>query len=222
MSETPEYTTHNYDAVNNQIQEIANREKAKTTHHKLRSKRLFFIYAAISFISIGLMAVLLSWAYRIIIDPPLEKEIVRPEIIEKEVVKVVRVPLSSSVSDLETSYAGPKDTNNEGNKAEVIRDVVTNYNTFKHINTPVLEDNGIPAVNTGWKYSSSDQEYPESQYCYFNKYQPGKKVPLFVNIAEIDEQDNYVNLVDRSLSYEVGVTQDVLEKAQEYCQWASR
>ena len=66
MSEPDSYTSHNFDAVNEQIKEIAARERARTNAYRLESYRTAFIYAGAAALIIGLLALLLSWSYRLI------------------------------------------------------------------------------------------------------------------------------------------------------------
>ena len=47
MSELKSYTSHNFSAVNQQIQQIAKREKARTFAYRLKSIGTIFMYAAI-------------------------------------------------------------------------------------------------------------------------------------------------------------------------------
>ena len=46
MSDIKSFTTHNFDAVNDQIQQISKRERARTFAYRLQSLRTIFLYAA--------------------------------------------------------------------------------------------------------------------------------------------------------------------------------
>ena len=91
MSEPDSYTSHNFDAVNEQIKEIAARERARTNAYRLESYRTAFIYAGAAALIIGLLALLLSWSYRLLNAPYPEEitKVVKPEIIEKEGIKFI-------------------------------------------------------------------------------------------------------------------------------------
>ena len=95
MSDIKSYTSHNFSAVNEQIKQISKRERARTFSIWLLSLRTIFIYLAVTTLIIVLLMLSFSWAYRIINAPYVTKktEVVRPEIIEKEVLKVVQVPV---------------------------------------------------------------------------------------------------------------------------------
>jgi len=78
---------------------------------------------------------------------------------------------------------------------------------------------GISDVVTGWRYKDSNSDYPESQYCYFNKSMPGKETSLRVDLAEL-ENGEYVSFVSSTQAREISMTQSNLKKAEEKCQWA--
>ena len=136
-----------------------------------------------------------SWAYRIINAPYVTEktQVVRPEIIEREVLKVVQVPVEKSI--LETSNAGYKGpvnqpintSTNSSSNSPTPASVVTNYNVFNTANAPEFIDYGFSSVITGWKYKDSDATYPMNQYCYITKSTPGRTTTSRANIANMDE-----------------------------------
>ena len=95
MTEPTSFKSHNFDAVNEQILQIAKREKARTFAYRLKSFQTIFLYVAIAALIIAFLILATAWAKRIISAPyyPPRTEIVRPEIIEREVIKVVQVPV---------------------------------------------------------------------------------------------------------------------------------
>ena len=170
MSDLKSYTTHNFDAVNDQIQQISKRERARTFAYRLQSLRTILLYAAGAALIVCLLMLCFSWAYRIMNAPYPEKEVqvVKPEIIEKEVLKVVQVPVERSILESdENTYKGPTTTTTTSTTNSNVS-VVTNFNTFKTAVVPELASYGLSQVVTGWKYSSSETEFPEYQYCYIN------------------------------------------------------
>jgi len=229
MSDIKSYTSHNFSAVNEQIRQISKREKARTFSYWLLSLKTLFLYiAAVALIFILLM-LSFSWAYRIINAPYVTEKtlIVRPEIIEREVLKVVQVPVEKSI--LETSAAGYKgpvnqpinsSTTNSSNSPSPAS-VVTNYNVFNTANVPEFIDYGFSSVITGWKYKDSDATYPMSQYCYISKSTPGRATISRADIANMDEDGAYNSLVNSNLARDIAIKQSVLKQAEGYCQWAS-
>lgn len=227
MSKTDSYISHNFDAVNNQIKQIAKRERARSFAYWLQSLRTIFIYAAAVALIVAFLVLVFSWAYRIINAPYVEKEteIVRPEVIEREVLKVVQVPVEKSILESsDSNYKGPTNqiatsTTSQSNTSSV--NVVTNYNTFQNASVPQYADYGFAEVITGWKYKDSESNYPEYQYCYINKYSSGKATTVRADIAEINKDGAFLNNVDSSLALDIGIPERVLNEAVGYCQFAS-
>lgn len=228
MSDIKSYTSHNFSAVNEQIRQISKRERARTFSYWLLSLRTIFIYAAVVTLVIILLMLSFSWAYRIINAPYVTEktEVVRPEIVEREVLKVVQVPVEKSIMETSsTGYKGPvnqpidSSTTNSGSPSPA--SVVTNYNVFNTANVPEFIEYGFSSVITGWKYKDSESNYPEYQYCYINKSTPGRATTTRANIASIEEDGSYVSLVDGGLARDIAISQSVLNQVEGYCQWAS-
>lgn len=220
MSDIKSYTTHNFSAVNDQIHQISKREKARTFAYRLQSLRTMIFYAAGVALIICLLMLCFSWAYRIMNAPYPDKEVqvVKPEIIEKEVVKVVQVPVERSILETEeNSYKGP--TNTATNNTSPNVSVVTNFNTFKTAVVPQLVSYGVSEVITGWKYSSSESDFPDYQYCYISKDSGGSS-QLRADLARISEDGEYISYIDSKLARELSIPQTVLNDAVAYCQWA--
>ena len=184
------------------------------------------MYAGATALTIGLLALLLSWSYRLLNAPYAEEiiKVVKPEIIEKEVVKVVQVPVEKSIYDLSsTSYEGPLDTTTRSSSSSPSSPpqgaVVTNYHTFKSVDATEFRNSGFSTVTTGWKYNDSNSEYPEYQFCYFLKGSPGRMSDTRVNLADLEDGE-YTSYVNSNLAREVSMTQSNLKKAEEKCQWA--
>ena len=226
MTEPTSFKSHNFNAVNEQILQIAKREKARTFAYRLKSFQTIFLYAAVAALIIAMLILVTAWAKRIISAPyyPPRTEIVRPEIIEREVIKVVQVPVEKSILESSGSgYDGPPiqstatATGSPGSQVSVI----TDYNTFKKVSSPDLVSLGISHVTTGWKYENSESKYPQYQYCYISKSTPGKSTLMRIELGEIDESGAYNTFVDSKLARESSITQSNLNKALQKCQWAS-
>ena len=150
MSDIKSFTTHNFDAVNDQIQQISKRERARTFAYRLQSLRTIFLYAAGVALIVCILMLCFSWAYRIMNAPYPEKEVqvVKPEIIEKEVLKVVQVPVERSILESdENTYKGPTSTTTSSTTNSNVS-VVTNFNTFKTAEVPQLANYGLAEVVT--------------------------------------------------------------------------
>jgi len=226
MTEPTSFKSHNFDAVNEQIREIAKREKARTFAYRLKSFKTIFMYAAAVALIIAMLILVGAWAKRIISAPyfPPKTEIVRPEVIEKEVIKVVQVPVEKSILESSGSgYKGPDIENTNSNTASggSQANVITNFNTFKTVYMPELSSSGISEVVTGWRFKDSESKYPEYQYCYTNKSTPGRTTTVRIQLGDISEEGEYSSYIDSKLARETSVTQSNLNKALQKCQWAS-
>ena len=221
MSDIKSFTTHNFDAVNDQIQQISKRERARTFAYRLQSLRTIFLYAAGVALIVCILMLCFSWAYRIMNAPYPEKEVqvVKPEIIEIEVLKVVQVPVERSILESdENTYKGPTSTTTSSTTNSNVS-VVTNFNTFKTAVVPQLANYGLAEVVTGWKYSSSESKFPDYQYCYINK-DSGGSAQLRADLARINEDGELISYVDSKLALEMSIPQKILNEAASYCQWA--
>tara|TARA_Y100000768_G_scaffold167153_1_gene125170 strand:- start:2546 stop:3235 length:690 start_codon:yes stop_codon:yes gene_type:complete len=228
MTDIKSYTSHNFSAVNEQIKQISKRERARTFSYWMLSLRTMFLYAAVIALIVILLMLSFSWAYRIINAPYVTEktEVVRPEIIEREVLKVVQVPVEKSILDSSDSgYKGPNNkilpSNNSKVKGSQSVNVITNYNTFNRANTPQFASNGFNEVITGWRYTNSETKYPEYQYCYIQKSVAGRSTTIRADLAAIAENGEYRSRVDSALAKDVAISQKVLREAESYCQWAS-
>ncbi len=224
MTEPTSFKSHNFDAVNEQIQQIAKRERARTFAYKLKSLKTIFIYAVIVALIIALLILVTAWAKRIISAPyyPPKTEIVRPEVIEKEVIKVVQVPVEKTILENAGSggYDGPTSESSVSSSGSG-GTIITDYNTFKTTITEEFSSSGFTEVVTGWKYEDSESDFPKYQYCYLKKSVSGSSTSMQVDIAQINEDGEYVENVDSKLARESSIRQSVLNQALEKCQWAS-
>ena len=160
MTEPTSFKSHNFDAVNEQIQQIAKRERARTFAYRLKSFQTIFMYAAAVALIIAMLILVGAWAKRIISAPyyPPKTEIVRPEVIEKEVLKVVQVPVERSILESAGSgYDGPVSEATGGSSGSG-GTVITDYNTFKTTMTEEFSSSGFTEVVTGWRYADSNND----------------------------------------------------------------
>ena len=69
MTEPTSFKSHNFNAVNEQILQIAKREKARTFAYRLKSFQTIFMYAAVAALIIAFLMLASAWAKRIISAP---------------------------------------------------------------------------------------------------------------------------------------------------------
>lgn len=222
-----EYSTHNFSAVDDQIAQIAKRERARTLAFRLESAKYLAGYISLAVLLIAFLVIMFSWAYRIITEPHKSEvvKVVKPEVVEREVVRIIKVPVIKNQSEidagtaLKTSYDGPevrvKDLSDSGGK------IVTNYNVFKQRSSDAFSSYGVGEIVTGWRYQSSDQGYPESQYCYANKISSQSKVTQRLDLGIMDSDGSYKSLVTQDLARDISIPKSMLTKMEGLCVWAS-
>ena len=231
MSDPLEYTSHNFDAVNNQIQEIADRERSRSFAYRLQSYKWLALYGLAITLAIILFFYFSSLIYRNLNAPyPLqETKVIKPEIIEREVIKVIKIPTESnltSASETNTAYEGPNNseikTSAESSFSNSGRNVVKKFTTFRTLSTSEFLAHGFSEITTGWSYKDSESKFPDSQYCYILKNNSsGSSTSVHVQLANIDPKGNLINDVNSNSAREAGILQSVLNKAMKKCQWAS-
>lgn len=220
-----EYTVNDFSAVDDQISEIAKRERARTFAYRLESARYLVGYTALAIFLVGLLSIVLAWAYRLVTEPHQTEtvKVVKPEIIEKEVIRVVKIPVYLSdpklPTDQDTSYKGPnvqvKDATGSANS------VVTNYTVFQSRSSDEFTSYGVNMITTGWNYESSDEIYPTQQYCYISKLQKNSDVTTRIDIGKIDGNEKYESLLSQNLAKDASIPFRVLKKIEVLCTWAS-
>jgi|TARA_B110000008_G_C16859774_1_gene520216 hypothetical protein len=218
-NDTPEYVTHDFSAVDNQILEIAKREKARTFAFQLESIRLIFLYSLAAALMAALLLLVMSWSYRILNEPYVDEivKIVKPEIIEKEVLKIIEVPVREASNSKFPSTVIESSSNSSEEATN--SNVVTNYNVFRNVETPEFERFGISAVTTGWTYSSSTQDFPEAQYCYVLKFDQGNVTPSRISLADMSG-GVIESVINQAVADETNISMSTLENLQSYCSWA--
>ena len=223
-SKNPEYSTHNFSAVDNQILEIAKRERARTFAYRLESAKMIMLYVGVGAIAFAVMLYILSWAYRTIMAPYVTEkiEVIQPEIIEREVIKVVKVPVtvredndSRATDEFVVTYNGPSISSD----SEI--NVVTDYTIFRTLETRDFSSYGVDSVVTGWRYSSSEDSFPSYQYCYAEKLEKGKSATLKIDLASIGLNEDYFSTVTRDLARDISIPISVLKKMEDSCNLAS-
>ena len=222
-----EYSTHNFSAVDDQIAQIAKRERARTLAFRLESAKYLVGYVALAAVLTAFLVIMFSWAYRIITEPHKSEviKVVKPEVVEREVIKIVKVPVIKSQSEIDegtalsTSYDGPEVKGKDS--SETGGNIVTNYNVFKQRSSDVFSSYGVSEIITGWRYQSSDQAYPENQYCYANKISSNSKVSQRFDLGIMDSEGSYKSLVTQDLARDISIPKSMLIKMEGLCVWAS-
>ena len=242
MSKIESYTTHNFDAVNDHIKQISKRESARTFAYRLKSFSRIFIYIAAAALIFAFVLLVIGWFYRILYAPFKEKEIeiVRPEVVEKQVVQVVEVPVltqTSEITDSSMSYRGPKfndetpaekpinssnpfsSTENNNQIPQKPAKVVETYTQFQIVTRDDMIATNIDSeIWTGYSYSSSETDFPENQFCYTFVTEPGDIYGKRVTLMRKDGNSAVQNLVTTEMAQELKVSRAALRRAATSCQ----
>ena len=217
MSDIKEYITHNYTSLNEQIDELANREKkfSQTLHLKnqqIKTRNYIEIikYTAIGFLALGLLALLIALAIRLIVYRPAYKdiEIVRPEV-------VIQTNEKERIIERNISSEGKQNTtvNDDNKRMRVINEneknnneyqlptppnnniVVENFTKFISVSTSITD--GVSQVVTGRNYASEDDFYPETQFCYIHKNIYGQAGPVRIELSTMDGNGTKTSSIDQ-------------------------
>ena len=233
MSKIESYTTHNFDAVNDHIKQISKRESARTFAYRLKSFSRIFIYIAAAALIFAFVLLVIGWFYRILYAPFKEKEIeiVRPEVVEKQVVQVVEVPVltqTSEITDSSMSYRGPKFNDDSSDPFSSIENnnqipqepakVVKTYTQFQTVTRDdMIATNIDNEIWTGYSYSSSETDFPERQYCYTFVTEPVNRYGKKVELMRKEGNSEVVNLVSTEMAQELKVSRAALRRAATSC-----
>ena len=200
---------HNFDAVNKQIKQMQHRERSITLNMYLSNLKKFIIYFFGFMISISILIVAISYSFRLINEPFSEKEIkiVKPEIIEKEVVKIIEVPIQQKQAMIDAQ------------EEIIVKNMTQSYTVFKEKKIPQFKKYGFEEVTTGHKFNKKNSNFPSLQYCYVNKTTIGQNTKLRADLAEIDSNNIYFSNVDSRLARELNTNLSILMEIEEFCQW---
>tara|TARA_B100000242_G_scaffold85519_1_gene57133 strand:- start:720 stop:1430 length:711 start_codon:yes stop_codon:yes gene_type:complete len=234
MSKIESYTTHNFDAVNDHIKQISKRESARTFAYRLKSFSRIFIYIAAAALIFAFVLLVIGWFYRILYAPFKEKEIeiVRPEVVEKQVVQVVEVPVltqTSEITDSSMSYRGPKFNDDSSDPFSSIENnnqipqepakVVKTYTQFQTVTRDDMIATNIDSqIITGYEYSSSETDFPEIQFCYTYVRETGDRYGKRVDLMRKKGNSAVDNLVTTEMAQELNVSRAALRRAASSCQ----
>lgn len=216
MAEIPaenekKYTVHNFDAVNSHVDEVVERDQDITKLKKARINNLRARNIAIMLLSVGVTALLLGFAYKIInsfgnavVEPWMSTRIEYIKVPDPEVSQVIEKPIY-----IEKPTFIPVEI-------PVKEGVVTNFTVFQH---RVVGVNGIDKVVTGSAYPSSDSRYPSNQWCYAtgNKSE-NSYITVTIGNKEGRESVIWSTVVDSDAT-RLGSTVSALNDAKIYCEF---
>ena len=231
MSDTPEYISHDYSPLNKQIEELAKREShlsesLRIINQTQETKNLVekIKYTCLGLLALGILALFVAWAIRLIIYRPAYKdiEIVRPEVVTQTIERVIERDRSDNsdtdvirrINESEGENTNPSPMTPAGGK------VVVNYVKFTFVETD--EYPGINSVATGRNYDSENDTYPESQFCYIMKPVYGQPGPVQIELSTVDGAGKKTTYVDSNLARLSAIPLDSLIKLERLCSFRSK
>ena len=200
-----EYTVRDYSAVDEQVKQIAEREKIVTQKLQLQNLKRAIFLGCVCLLAFGLFIFICALAYRVAF-PPEPKIIEKTEIVEKiiEPQKIIIQTPAGSVAGNQLTDSSPTSNANLGkffgessslpsspssvdmpsniseNNDITKSEAGSSQSTRQKRNVVTFTDVSaielsFDSVTTGWKWKGANDEKPEKQYCYAERRKFGKK-----------------------------------------------
>mgnify|MGYP000052927538 FL=1 len=165
-----EYTASNFSTLNAHADGVVSNEHELARLKRFRADRALIKNLGIIALIIGILAILLGYAYSRANAPVIE--IVEKNVyIDKPVYEVIKVPDPELSEVIEVPVYIEKIV-----KVPIQVGAVTDEFSFFHQET--LNRNGIASVTVGASYKTVNSPYPETQWCYAR---PSKKASANAN-----------------------------------------
>ena len=208
-----EYTASNFSTLNAHADGVVSNENELARLKKFRADRALIKNLGIIALIIGILAILLGYAYSRANAPVIE--IVEKNVyIDKPVYEVIKVPDPEFSEVIEVPVYIEKIV-----KVPIQVGAVTDEFSFFH--HEVLNQNGIAHVTVGASYKSVKSPYPESQWCYARgskKISENAKNDVTLGNKNGTQYPIYTNISQKDAT-EFGSTVSVLEDAKKSCIW---
>jgi len=169
----PEFTVHNFDAVNQYVASMAERHRTSVTAKKADIFSVYAKHGSILLVAVGITAALIFWGYWLLKKKPEAKVITTEKIIERPIkiepkIYVTGVGAQSPANEVRSAAEGRVASLAQSSSASADGQIsnvtpIYNFNIFKQV--PFNRD-GIDEVVIGMKYDDSESKAPSSQWCY--------------------------------------------------------
>lgn len=192
--EVKSYTTHNYNAVDRQVHEMALREAEITRQLSIANGWRIVRVAGLALLAIGIFFLILAIAYRIAFspEPMIDKEALHRHTAEA-------IPLhqhTQNPQSLEQKVASLQDkTENTGSGGK------SNVIFFYRVPSDII---GFGNVNTRYHYENSQDENPEKWSCYVQRHHENRILAIELGAQQWGEQP----VMDVSASADSGLSQE--------------
>ncbi len=197
-SDLGEYTKRNYDAIDDQLEQVAKREKVVTNRLRLANLKRLLIMCGLGIILLAISILIIFFGIRLLIYGPPEE--VYPEIeIPSEVRLIIdeRKPYEEQLKRIQ----------------EKSGELVTDYSIFKRRDA---KDLGFILVVTGWGFPNPESN-PNRQWCYVDLGKEGD-IEFDITLAAIIDNQLY-NYVNPELAENNQIPLDILETLYARCEW---
>jgi len=203
-----------FDPLNAHADGVVDNEEQLSRLKRFRADRVWVKNFAIVVLVLGLLAIMLAYAYNRL-NAPVFQIVEKPKFIEKPIYKTVKIPdpqLSKIIEKpiyIEKIIKVPiQITKRDGSVAN-----------FTFFNTRDVNKDGISEVVVGARYESVTSPYPESQWCYATG--TNRKSSNSYPRIDIASKDGVASPVYRTITVKdseiFGATTDTLRKARKYC-----
>ncbi len=215
MSQT-KYETHNFNALNNAIDDEHQKSLSKIKAQKSHIFKRYMLYSSLFLISFAILILVAGFIYWLIDDKP-KNLITNNEYITNN------YELEKNISQLEKIIERNKEYNKNNTEQIVNNDQVTNqiireeFYLFKTLEFK-LSNNQVVDVSTGQIYDPNEIDYPKRQYCYTMLKNDGIEVRVFLSnkFGANNKINNSYNQKNADF-----ISLDDFKKAQEFCRFRS-
>lgn len=198
-SDIGSYTKRNYEAIDKQLEQVAEREKVVTNRLRLANLKRLLVMISLGLIFLAIAILIIAFGIRLLIYGPAKE--VYPDIeIPSEVRLIIdeRKPYEEQLKVIQQKSG----------------ELVTNYTIFKYRDA---SDLGYIQVVTGWNFPDPKSD-PNSQWCYVQLKEKIGDVDLNLTLANI-ENGKFINFVDPELAEKNQIPLNTLEALYSRCEW---
>ena len=221
----PTYTSQNFGAINDYIEHLANRHRARTSQWRSQTFAVYFMWVAILIATIGLVTFLVLWGLSLLKEKP-EPRIVAPVVVDRPV--TITLPKGYAVTNQVGGTEVQKQLNEISRRIDDFKSrkpdtaaplqpvkSVFNYVIFKKMS---FNSAGITDVVIGMEYKNPQAELPENQWCYVTK--PNSSgTSTRVNLANKTGKSRANRTLSLTEAREMRVSLTDLKAAQRLCKF---
>jgi len=208
-----EYVESNFSPVNAHANSIVDNEKQYSRLKRFSADRALIKNIAIIALVVGILAILLAYAYSRA-NAPIIEIVEKPVYIDKPVYTIIKVPDPELSQVIEVPVYIEKLV-----KVPIQVGAVTDEFSFFH--KELVSIDGIYSVTVGASYESVNSPYPEEQWCYANgKSSKSANISNRIYLANKSGTNSPISKSFTSKDVkEFGVTINKLKEAVKKCVW---